>query len=155
VEASDGSPIPAFPRTRGKEQPSEPTCSWARLLAQACRNALDDAPAQTAPEQSPLLRQPHQPLIEPARLRLRHARERAKIHIECVTEGKAMRTNIDIDDKLLAKVMKLARARTKREAIHLALEHYVESRDYSRILALAGTGGVAEGYDPKAASPAA
>lgn len=66
-----------------------------------------------------------------------------------------MRTNIDIDDRLLAKAMKLARARTKREAIHLALEHYVKSRDYSRILALTGTGGVAEGYDPKAASPAA
>ena len=65
-----------------------------------------------------------------------------------------MRTNIDIDDKLLAKAMKLARAKTKREAVHLALEHYVKSRDYSRILELAGQGGVAEGYDPKAASPA-
>jgi Arc/MetJ family transcription regulator len=66
-----------------------------------------------------------------------------------------MRTNIDIDDKLLAKAMKLARAKTKREAVNLALEHYVKSRDYSRILALAGKGGVAEGYDPKAASTAA
>ena len=65
-----------------------------------------------------------------------------------------MRTNIDIDDKLLAKAMKLARAKTKRETIHVALEHYVKSRDYSRILALAGKGGVAQGYDPKAASPA-
>ena len=64
-----------------------------------------------------------------------------------------MRTNIDIDDKLLAKAMRLARARTKREAIHLALEHYIESRDYSRLLELAGKGGVADGYDPKAASP--
>lgn len=66
-----------------------------------------------------------------------------------------MRTNIDIDDKLLARAMKLARAKTKREAIHLALEYYIQSRDYSRILELAGKGGVAEGYDPKAASPAA
>jgi Arc/MetJ family transcription regulator len=41
-----------------------------------------------------------------------------------------MRTNVDIADKLLAKAMKLARARNKREAIHLALEHYVKSRDY-------------------------
>jgi Arc/MetJ family transcription regulator len=65
-----------------------------------------------------------------------------------------MRTNIDIDDKLLTKAMKLARAKTKREAVHLALEHYVKSRAYSRILELAGQGGVAEGYDPKAASPA-
>ena len=66
-----------------------------------------------------------------------------------------MRTNVDIDDKLLARAMRLARARTKREAIHLALEHYVRSRDYARILELAGKGGVAEGYDPKSAASAA
>jgi Arc/MetJ family transcription regulator len=66
-----------------------------------------------------------------------------------------VRTNIDIDDKLLAKAMRLARAKTKREVVHLALEHYVKSRDYARILALAGRGDVAQGYDPKAASPAA
>jgi hypothetical protein len=46
--------------------------------------------------------------------------------------------------------MKLARAKTKREALHLALQRNVKSRDYSRILALAGSGGVAEHYDPKA-----
>ena len=61
-----------------------------------------------------------------------------------------MRTNIVIDDKLLAKAMKLARAKTKREAVQVALEHYVKSRDYSRLLALAGRGDVADGYDPKA-----
>ena len=37
-------------------------------------------------------------------------------------------------------------------AVHAVLEHYVHSRDYSGVLALCGTGGVAEGYDPKAAS---
>jgi len=52
-----------------------------------------------------------------------------------------MRTNIDIDPKLLDKAMKLARVKTKREAVEVALEHYINSRDYSRILALAGTGG--------------
>jgi Arc/MetJ family transcription regulator len=62
-----------------------------------------------------------------------------------------MRRTIDIDDKLLAKAITLARARTKGEAIHVAVEHYIESRDHSRILDLAGKGGVAEGYDPKAA----
>ena len=62
-----------------------------------------------------------------------------------------MRTNIVIDDKLLAEAMKLARVKTKREAVQVALEHYVRSRDYSRLLALAGRGEVAEGYDPKAA----
>jgi len=62
-----------------------------------------------------------------------------------------VRTNIVIDDKLLAEAMKLARVKTKREAVQVALEHYVRSRDYSRLLALAGRGEVAEGYDPKAA----
>ena len=36
---------------------------------------------------------------------------------------------------------------------YAALEHYVRSRDYSEVLALRGTGGVLEGYDPKAVSP--
>jgi Arc/MetJ family transcription regulator len=31
-----------------------------------------------------------------------------------------VRTNIDIDDKLLAKAMRLARAKTKREVVHRA-----------------------------------
>jgi hypothetical protein len=40
-----------------------------------------------------------------------------------------------------------------RDAVHVALEHYLRSRDYSGVLALRGTGGVSEGYDPKAATP--
>jgi Arc/MetJ family transcription regulator len=63
------------------------------------------------------------------------------------------RTNIVLDSKLVAKVKRLANVRTTRDAVHVALEHYVRSRDYSGVLALRGTGGVSEGYDPKAASP--
>ncbi|MBV8496479.1 MAG: type II toxin-antitoxin system VapB family antitoxin [Gammaproteobacteria bacterium] len=63
------------------------------------------------------------------------------------------RTNIVLDSKLVARVKRLASVKTTREAVHVALEHYVRSRDYSEVLALRGTGGVAEGYDPKAASP--
>jgi Arc/MetJ family transcription regulator len=65
----------------------------------------------------------------------------------------ADRTNIVIDSKLVAQVKRLANVKTTRDAVHVALEHYVRSRDYSGILALRGTGGVSEGYDPKAANP--
>lgn len=64
------------------------------------------------------------------------------------------RTNIVIDAALVARVKRLAKVRTTRDAVHIALEHYVRSRDYSALLALRGTGGVADGYDPKAVSPA-
>lgn len=62
---------------------------------------------------------------------------------------KAARTNIVLDGRLIARVKHLSGARTTREAVQLALDHYIRSRDYSRVLALYGTGGVAEGYDPK------
>jgi Arc/MetJ family transcription regulator len=65
----------------------------------------------------------------------------------------ADRTNIVLDSKLVDRVKRLASVRTTREAVHVALEHYVRSRDYSAVLALRGSGGVAEDYDPKAANP--
>jgi Arc/MetJ family transcription regulator len=61
--------------------------------------------------------------------------------------------SIVLDSKLVDRVKRLANVKTTRDAVHVALEHYVRSRDYSGVLALRGTGGVSEGYDPKAASP--
>ena len=66
----------------------------------------------------------------------------------------AERTNVFLDPKLVARVKRLARVKTTRQAVHVALEHYVRSRDYSALLALRGSGGVADGYDPKTAAPA-
>jgi Arc/MetJ family transcription regulator len=66
----------------------------------------------------------------------------------------AERTNIVLDSKLVNRVKRLANVKTTREAVHVALDHYVRSRDYSAVLALRGSGGVAEGYDPKSVSPA-
>jgi Arc/MetJ family transcription regulator len=65
----------------------------------------------------------------------------------------AERTNIVLDSKLVERVKRLAKVKTTRDAVHVALEHYVRSRDYSGVLALRGTGGVSEGYDPKTATP--
>ena len=49
------------------------------------------------------------------------------------------RTNIDIDDELVAKVMRLYRLRTKREAVDFALRRLVGGYDPKKILALEGT----------------
>lgn len=65
----------------------------------------------------------------------------------------AERTNIVLDSRLIQRVKLLANVKTTRDAVHVALEHYVRSRDYSQVLSLRGTGGVSEGYDPKTASP--
>ena len=65
----------------------------------------------------------------------------------------AERTNIVLDTRLVERVKRIANVKTTRDAVHVALEHYVRSRDYSAVLSLRGTGGVADDYDPKASSP--
>lgn len=49
-----------------------------------------------------------------------------------------MRTNIDIDDKLISKVMKAGAFRTKREAVDEALKAYMRSKDRPKMLDLFG-----------------
>jgi Arc/MetJ family transcription regulator len=70
-----------------------------------------------------------------------------------IRRASAERTNIVLDSKLVERVKRLANVSTTRAAVHIALEHYVRSRDYSAVLSLRGTGGVADDYDPKASSP--
>lgn len=65
----------------------------------------------------------------------------------------ADRTNIVLDATLVNRVKRLAKVRTTRDAVHVALDHYVRSRDYSAVLALRASGGVAADYDPKATTP--
>lgn len=60
------------------------------------------------------------------------------------------RTNIVLDDLLVERAMRKAGVRTKKEAVDAALRAYVRDADYAGLLALRGSGGVAEGYDPKA-----
>ena len=67
---------------------------------------------------------------------------------------KHARTNVVLDPSLVGRVKRIAKVKTAREAIQIALEHYTRSRDYSAVLALYGTGGVARGYNPKRAAPA-
>ena len=62
-----------------------------------------------------------------------------------------MRTNIVLDDRLVKEVMKLAKARTMREAVDIALRRFVQSRKQKTLLDLYGTGGVKKDYDYKRA----
>lgn len=49
-----------------------------------------------------------------------------------------MRTNIEIDDKLMAEAMKATGAKTKREAVEIALKQAVQRRKRLGILELEG-----------------
>jgi len=50
-----------------------------------------------------------------------------------------MRTNINIDDRLMSQARKLTRLRTKREIVHKALELLVESEARKGILRFRGS----------------
>ena len=49
-----------------------------------------------------------------------------------------MRTNIDIDDDLMAKAIKFSKNKTKKEIINTALEAYVKYQMRLQILSLRG-----------------
>lgn len=62
-----------------------------------------------------------------------------------------VRTNIVLDEKLLREAMKLAGVTTKREAVQIALAHFVQGGRQKRLLELHGQGGVRADYDYKRA----
>ncbi len=62
-----------------------------------------------------------------------------------------MRTNIDIDGKLIGKAMKLVRARSKRETVAIALQELIASRERRHILDMFGSDCIDPAYDYKAA----
>ena len=57
------------------------------------------------------------------------------------------RTNIVLDDALVNQVMARAGVKTKKAAIEAALKAYIRKPDYSAIMALRGTGVLADTYD--------
>lgn len=60
-----------------------------------------------------------------------------------------MATNIQIDNALVTKAMKLGRSRTKREAVNKALAEFVQRREQLRVLELFGTVDMDPEYDYK------
>jgi Arc/MetJ family transcription regulator len=64
--------------------------------------------------------------------------------------SEAMRTNIDIDDALIDEVMKVANVKTKKEAVHLALQQFLKVKKKKDIFDLAGKIEFEDQYDYKA-----
>ncbi len=58
------------------------------------------------------------------------------------------RTNIVLDDDLVAQAMLRAHVTTKKAAVEAALKAFVRKPDYSGLLALRGAGMLADDYDP-------
>lgn len=58
-----------------------------------------------------------------------------------------MRTSIVLDDALLTEAMRLARTRTKRDTVQLALSEFVARHRQREILKLVGEGLIAPDYD--------
>ena len=49
-----------------------------------------------------------------------------------------MRTNIELDEKLVKEAMELTRKRTKKEVVHYALQELVSRKKRKRLLELEG-----------------
>ena len=49
-----------------------------------------------------------------------------------------MRTNIDIDDKLIKEAMKISKVKTKKELVHHALEELIRLNKRKKMLGLFG-----------------
>jgi Arc/MetJ family transcription regulator len=60
-----------------------------------------------------------------------------------------MATNLQIDDELIAKAVKLGRHRTKKAAVTEALTQYVQHLEQENILSLFGTIDYYPDYDYK------
>jgi Arc/MetJ family transcription regulator len=59
------------------------------------------------------------------------------------------RTNIVLDDELMAQAMARAGVKTKKAAVEAALKAFVRKPDYSAVLALRGKGLIDPDYDPR------
>jgi len=60
-----------------------------------------------------------------------------------------MRTNIVLDDKLLAEALKYTDLKTKKDVIHLALKELVDNHKKLSLLDLKGNISLSEDYDYK------
>lgn len=60
-----------------------------------------------------------------------------------------MRTNVVLDDEVMAKAQKLAKAKTKRETLDIALREYVVNHSRKDLRELAGKIEFWEDYDYK------
>ncbi len=60
-----------------------------------------------------------------------------------------MATNLQIDDRMLAKAQRMGGFRTKKETVNSALSEFIRRREQSSIVDLFGTIEFAPGFDHK------
>ena len=60
-----------------------------------------------------------------------------------------MPTNLAIDDNLLNKAVRISASKTKKEAVTLALEEFIERREQRKILKSLGSVEFRKGWDYK------
>ncbi len=60
-----------------------------------------------------------------------------------------MATNIELNENLLSKAMRLGGMRTKKEAVNVALSEYVQRREQLKVLDFFGTVELDPEYDYK------
>jgi Arc/MetJ family transcription regulator len=61
-----------------------------------------------------------------------------------------MRTNIDLNDALIAQAMQLTGAKTKREVVERGLQQLIAQAQRPSLASFLGTGLIADDYDHKA-----
>ncbi len=54
-------------------------------------------------------------------------------------EVNAVKTMIDLDEDLLAEVVRLSKAKTKKEAVHTAMREYVKAQGLRELRDMLGT----------------
>lgn len=62
-----------------------------------------------------------------------------------------MRTNIELDDDLVAEAMKLSGAKTKKDLVHMALQEFIQRKKRKDLLDLVGKFEFDPNFDYKAA----
>ena len=72
----------------------------------------------------------------------------SKVYIDFRSCSMQTRTNVVLDDELVAKAMAKAGVATMKAAIDTALRAYVREPDWQGLLALGGSGVLADDYDP-------
>jgi Arc/MetJ family transcription regulator len=66
-----------------------------------------------------------------------------------IEEVMTVATNLQLDDKLIERAVKLGKHKTKRAAVTQALKEYVEHLEQQKLLALFGNVDYDPGYDYK------
>ena len=68
-----------------------------------------------------------------------HNSERAIDNDSSLCEALCMATNIELDERLVSKAMRLGGMKTKKEAVNEALSEYVQRREQLKVIELFGT----------------